>query len=394
MPQECGKGSKVKRLKTILGLERKDVWEPLLRGKNIGLITNYSGVDSKWQVNIELFLKSGLIIKKLFTPEHGLFGVLAGEEISDTVYPGTDIPVISLYGKKYRPEKEDFQGIDILVYDIQDVGLRYYTYIYTMTYCMETAADLSIPFVVLDRPNPLGGRIVSGGTILPEYTSFIGDYELPIRYGMTPGEVGIYFKNYRHLDMDYRVIGLLNYTRDTYFPDTEGIWNIPSPALPDYASTVCYAGGCFLSDSTFSEGRGSTAPFRLYGAPYVDMEEFYKELKKEIKDDGIIFRQRAFVPQERKYVGEVCYGIEFAPLRKDFDFIPIALILMRTAAKLYPEKFRLLEHEKGGKKLDYKTGSPRATQYVEGQISLEELSEEWKGYSEDFQNRIENIRIY
>lgn len=383
-----------RKLRTILGLERGDVWEPLLRGKNIGLITNYSGVDSNWQVNVELFQKAGLTIKKLFTPEHGLFGALAGKEVSDTVYPGTDIPVVSLYGEKCHPEEEDFRGIDILVYDIQDVGLRYYTYIYTMTYCMETAAALKIPFVTLDRPNPLGGRILSGGTILPEYTSFIGDYELPVRYAMTPGEIGNYFRNYRHLDIDYSVIGLLNYTRDTYFPDTEGLWNIPSPALPDYPSTVCYAGGCFVGASTLSEGRGSTAPFRMYGAPYVHMEEFYKELKNEIKDDGIMFRQRAFVPQERKYVGEVCYGIEFAPLRKDLDFIPIALILMRTAARLYPEKFQLSEHNKGGKKLDYLTGSQRATQYVEGQISLEELLEEWKSYSEDFQKRIENIRIY
>lgn len=385
-------------MKTLVGLDRREEWKRILRGKRIGLITNYSGVDADWRPNVELFLEEGLRLVKLFTPEHGLFGALAGEEVSDAEYPEYHIPVISLYGDKLHPGKEDFEGIDILVYDIMDVGLRYYTYIYTMTYCMDTAASLGLPFVVLDRPNPLGGRIVSGGVIRPRYASFIGDYELPVRYGLTPGEVGYYYARWRKLDLEYQVIRLGSYTRDTCFPDTGLLWNIPSPALADYDAVVCYAGGCFVGASTLSEGRGSSRPFQMYGAPFVHMGELYRELKKELEkvpeEEAVMLRQRAFVPLDRKYVGEVCYGVEFVPVKKDLDFIPIALTLMRTAARLYPEDFKLPEDKRGGKKLDYLTGSPRAAQYVEGEICLEELLGEWRAEAEEFREKTEDIRLY
>lgn len=385
-------------MKTMTGLDRREEWTRLLRGKRIGLITNYSGVDVGWRPNVDLFMEEGLHLVKLFTPEHGLFGALAGDAVADAEHPEYHIPIISLYGDKLHPDKEDFEGIDVLVYDIMDVGLRYYTYIYTMTYCMETAASLGLPFVVLDRPNPLGGRIVSGGTMRPRYASFIGDYDLPVRYGMTPGEVGYYYLRWRKIDLDYQVVTLGNYTRDTYFPDTGLLWNIPSPALAGYEATVCYAGGCFVGATTLSEGRGSSMPFQMYGAPFVRMGEFYRELKrelgKELGEGQVMLRQRAFVPLDRKYVGEVCYGVEFAPLRKDLDFIPMALVLMRTAARLYPEDMELSEHSQGGKKLDYLTGSPRAAQYVEGEICLEELLEEWKAEAESFREKTEDIRLY
>ena len=270
-------------MKTFVGLDRREEWTRLLRGKRIGLITNYSGVDACWRSNVELFLGEGLHLVKLFTPEHGLFGALAGEEVSDTEHEEYHIPVISLYGDRLHPDKEDFEGIDVLVYDIMDVGLRYYTYIYTMTYCMETAASCGLPFVVLDRPNPLGGRIVSGGVMNSRYASFIGDYGLPVRYGLTPGEMGYYYLRWKKIDLDYQVVPLGNYTRDTYFPDTGCLWNIPSPALADYAATVCYAGGCFVGATSLSEGRGSSRPFQMYGAPFVRMGEFCKELERELE---------------------------------------------------------------------------------------------------------------
>lgn len=381
-------------MQTVLGLDRIDEFESTLRGKRIGLITNYSGVDSVWRTNVDIFTERELQIVKLFTPEHGLYGTGAGRGVEDTVYPEHGIPVTSLFGDKVRPGDGDLTGIDVLVYDIQDVGLRYYTYIYTMTYCMEAAARLHIPFLLLDRPNPLGGRIVSGGTLELKFASFIGDYGLPLRYGLTPGELGYYFIRYRNLDMDYRVIELKNYNRDCYFPDTKAVWNIPSPALPDYDTTVCYAGGCLAGATTLSDGRGTAKPFQIYGAPYIHMGEFYRELKREIQDEGILLRQRAFIPSERKYAGEVCYGVEFAPLRKDLDFIPASLILLRTAARLYPEQFGLIDNETGRKHLHFLTGSEQAAGYLEGRICLEELLEEWRIQAKEFEAVTEDIRIY
>ncbi len=381
-------------MKTILGLDRLDEVKALFEGKRIGLITNYSGVDSGWKMNVDLFMEKGLRLAKIFTPEHGMFGEGAGKPVGDDVYPGYGIPIISLFGDHVRPGDSDLDGIDIMVYDIQDVGLRYYTYIYTMTYCMEAAAKLDIPFVVLDRPNPLGNRIVSGGTILPEFHSFIGDYELPVRYGLTCGEVGNYFLQYKGMKMDYRVIAMQNYTRDMYFCDTGLLWNIPSPALVDFDSTICYSGGCFAGATSVSDGRGSSKPFQMYGAPYINMDRLYREMKGAVKEDKVIFRQRAFMPVERKYIGEVCFGLEFAPLDKTFDFIPVILQMMRQVARLYPEKFTLVDGGEGGKHLHYVTGSRRVDDYLCGRISLEELLEEWHEQSARFERETECLRIY
>ena len=334
-------------MKTVLGLDRVEEFKEFFKGKRIGLITNYSGVNSGWETNIDIFASLGYRIVRLFSPEHGLFGTGAGEKVEDAVYPGYGIPVVSLFGDKKKPDPKDLEGLDLLVYDIQDVGLRYYTYIYTMTYCMEAAAVCHIPFAVLDRPDPLGERIVSGGTILPRYSSFIGDYGLPVRYGLTPGELGYYFIRMKGLDLDYTVIQLINYDRDTYFPDIGGLWNIPSPALPDYDTAVCYAGGCFAGATTLSDGRGTAKPFQIYGAPFIDMNVFYHELKGQIREEKVAFRQRAFIPVERRYKGQICYGVEFAPLSRDLDFLPTAMILLRTAARLYPYKFALIDNEQG-----------------------------------------------
>lgn len=381
-------------MRTILGLDRIEEFGSVFRGKRIGLITNYSGVNSCWESNVYCFQRQGITVVRIFTPEHGMFGKGAGKAVGNDLYPGTAIPMISLFGSRLRPGEEDLSDVDILVYDIQDVGLRYYTYIYTLTYCMEAAAGLDIPFVVLDRPNPLGGRMIRGGGIRPEYCSFIGDYNLPVRYGLTPGEVGQYFIRYKDLQMDYRVIPLLNYTRDTYFPETGGIWNIPSPALSDFDSTVCYSGGCFVGAVTISEGRGAPKPFQMYGAPYIRMEEFYRELRSVIREKQVLFRQRAFLPTEGRYQGQVCYGVEFAPLDKTLDFIPVILLMMRTAARLYPEHFDYVTGEAGIRHLRYLTGDERTERYLEGAIVLEELLGEWDAYSSGFAGAAEDIRIY
>lgn len=381
-------------MKTVLGLDRLTEYEPVLKGKRIGLITNYSGVDSQWRSNVEVFMQAGFSITHIFTPEHGMFGRGAGKPVEDDIYPGYKIPMTSLFGERQRPEPEQLQDIDILVYDIQDVGLRYYTYIYTMTYCMEAAAQNEIPFVVLDRPNPLGNRIISGGRVHPEFSSFIGDYELPVRYGLTCGELGKYFLQYKGISMDYQVITMKNYSRDMYYCDLQQVWNIPSPALPDFESTLCYNGGCFAGATSLSDGRGSTKPFQIYGAPYVDMHRLYKEMKREADDSKIIFRERAFIPAEGKYQGKVCFGLEFAPLDKTLDFIPTALILLKQTAKMYPEEFFLVDGAGGEKHLSYQTGSRQTQNYLEGKVTRQELLEEWAEQSRAFAREADCVRIY
>lgn len=383
-------------MRTILGLDQIKEYDSLFANKRIGLITNYSGVDSRWRLNVDLFMRSGYRIVRLFSPEHGLFGSGAGEAVENAVYPGWQIPVISLFGTgdKQRPSTDELDGIDLLVYDIQDVGLRYYTYIYTMTYCMEAASIKGIPFVVLDRPNPLGNTVVSGGTLLPEYASFIGDYGLPVRYAMTPGEVGYFFMDYRKLSLDYQVIRLKNYTRHMMYPDTGQLWNVPSPALPDFATTICYSGGCFIGASNISEGRGTCSPFRLYGAPYINMDELYEAFLPQIQDEPVQIRKKTFIPSERKYQGELCFGLEIAPLDRNLDFIPLSICLMKTIAQLYPEDFQLTDSSLGGKHLSYVTGSAEAQLVLTGEMEADALFDKWKKESSAFAQRTEQYHIY
>ena len=381
-------------MKTVLGLDRIGEFASMFKGKRIGLITNSSGVDSRWRTNVEVFTDAGFAITRIFTPEHGMYGKRAARPVEDDVYPGYAIPMVSLFGKKQRPEAGQLQDLDLLVYDIQDVGLRYYTYIYTMTYCMEAAAQQGIPFVVLDRSNPLGNRIISGGRIRPELRSFIGDYELPVRYGLTCGELGRYFLRNKGISMDYRVIAMEHYTRDMYYSDTGQLWNIPSPALTDFESTICYCGGCFAGATSLSDGRGSPEPFRMYGAPYVDMRRLYQEMKREAAQEDVVFRERAFIPTEGVYQGQVCFGLEFAPLRKDLDFLPTALTLLRQTARMYPEAFTLRDGEAGEKHLSYQTGSWKTEQYLKGAVTRKELLEEWETQSAAFAKEAEPVRIY
>lgn len=380
-------------MKTVLGLDQIGDRKSLFEGKRIGLITNYSGVDSSWRMNIDIFAGYNLNITKLFTPEHGLYGTTAGEKVEDSVYPGYQIPIRSLYGEKRRPSGEDFAGLDMLVYDIQDVGLRYYTFIYTMIYCMETAAGCGLPFVVLDRPNPLGGTEILGGRMSRELGCFVGDYELPVRYGLTCGELGFYYLKYKKLDLDYTVVPMKNYTRKMCYPDTGLLWNIPSPSLPDYDSTLCYSGGCFMEAVNISEGRGTAKPFQMYGAPWVDMDDLYKELSVKLDGQKIAFRKRSFVPSIGKYEGETCFGIEFALLDKTFDFIPVALQLIKTLKDLYPDHF-LLRIEGGENHFGALTGGRCAEEYLNGILSLEELMRIWNKEALEFSKESEDIRIY
>lgn len=380
-------------MKTVLGIDQIENYKELFQGKKIGLITNYSGINSDWETNIDLFVKAGYHLEKLYTPEHGLYGAADGATIENGVYPKYNIPIISLYGEKKKPTKEDLGGVELLVYDIQDVGLRYYTFIYTMAYCMEAAAELNIPFVVLDRPNPLGGEIVSGACIKPELASFVGAFGLPVRYGMTCGELGYYFRDYMNSDLDYRVIKMQNYHRKMLFPDTGHIWNVPSPALPGFKNTVCYCGGCFTEATNISEGRGTPKPFQMYGTPYTDMDELYARLKKEIKEESIAFRKRTFVPFTGKYKGEVCFGVEFEPLDDHVDFIPIALQMLKTIKDMDPDRFTYrMEQEENH--LSALVGDNLGYEFLEGKMTLEEVQNIWKEQSLEFTQRSRQFYLY
>jgi Uncharacterized protein conserved in bacteria len=277
---------------------------------HIGLITNATGINSDLKRNVALFMEKGLKLIKLFGPEHGIFTAAAdGAKVQDSIELRYGIIVHSLYGERLRPTEEMLSGLDVLVYDIQDVGLRFYTYIYTMAYCMEECGKNKIKFVVLDRPNPLSKK-VDGPTIEKDFDSFVGGYELALRYGLTIGELAHYLNEEFDMDAELEIIKMDSYDPSSYFDETGLLWNTPSPNLPSLEHTILYAGFCLLEGVNVSVGRGTTHPFKFIGAPWIDSEKLYRELKK-FNHEGVAFRERFFVPFAFKLSNQVCQGLEF-----------------------------------------------------------------------------------
>lgn len=376
----------------LLGIDRLREYDDLFAGRRIGLITNYSGVDSRLIDDMTVFHEAGYTVAKLFTPEHGMYGAMDGAGVGDCLHPKYKTPMISLYGQKLQPSKEDLDGLDVMVYDIQDVGMRYYTYIYTMANCMRAADAAGLPFVVLDRPNPLGG-IVDGNRMNPRYDSFVGAHRLCTRYGLTPGELGGYFKCFLGLSIDYRAVPMAGYREDMTWPETGQLWNLPSPSIHTFNSALCYVGGCFFEATNISEGRGTAAPFQIYGAPFVDMDALLPVLRERIKDDNLAMRTRAFTPFWSKHAGETCFGVEFIPLSDRLNFMPAALILMKTLIEMYPDKVEFRSYADVSR-LAKLSGDDDVDDYLQGKLTLNELMASWRAQSEEFAEEVKEFRLY
>lgn len=375
-----------------LGIDRIREYGSILSGKRIGLITNYSGVDSRLTDDMTVFYEAGFPVVKIFTPEHGLYGVMDGARVGDDIHPKYHVPMISLYGAKLKPSKEDLDGLDILVYDIQDVGLRYYTYIYTLANSMQAAAEAGLSLIVLDRPDPLGDEI-SGNRMDPKFDCFVGAHRLATRYGLTAGELGNYFRRYFGLNLDYQVVPMEGYIPSMKWPQTGQLWNLPSPSIHTFHSALCYVGGCFFEATNISEGRGTAAPFQIYGAPFVDMDKLVKVLRERVQDINLAFRTRAFTPFWSKHEGKTCFGVEFIPLSSSLDFMPTALILMKTLLELYPNEFEFRSYADVSR-LTSLSGDHGVDEYLQDKLSMQELLDQWKEASASFAEEVKGCRIY
>lgn len=375
-----------------LGIDRIGDFASLFKGKKLGLITNYSGVNSALVDDMTAFIEAGYRVEKLYTPEHGLYGAMDGAAVGDSVHPIYQTPIVSLYGAKTKPSAEDLAGIDLLVYDIQDVGMRYYTYIYTLANCMQAACENHVPLVVLDRPNPLGDTI-TGNRMDPRYDCFVGAHRLATRYGLTAGELGYYFIRHFGLDMEYMVLPMLGYRKDMLWPDTKQLWNLPSPSIHTFNSALCYVGGCFFEATNISEGRGTAEPFQIYGAPFIDMDKLVKELKHRIDEPKVALRTRAFTPFWSKHQGQTCFGVEFIPLDPSLNFMKSALITMKTIKDMYPDDFEFRSYADVSR-LTSLSGDLSADSYLKGEITIDELMNDWQKQSDEFDRETQICRIY
>jgi len=337
MPARADQAPKV--LNGIDVLRQQD-FEPL-SGKRVGLITNHTGLASDGTSTIDLLFHSRVCkLVALFSPEHGIRGNL-DSAVRSSVDESTGLPVYSLYGETRRPTPEMLKDVDALVFDIQDIGARFYTYTTTMAYCMEEAARAGIPFYVLDRPNPVGGTRVEGPMLDRDKTSFVGYAPLPVRHGMTVGELARYFNAEQKLGADLHVIRMKGWLRPYYFWDTGQLWTDPSPNIRSALEAVLYPGVCLLEGTNVSVGRGTDRPFELLGAPWIEPRRLAAALRRA-NVPGAAFVPVCFTPRAHPYEGVRCGGVELVvtdPSR--FPSVLLGLTLVSVLHRMYPADFAM-----------------------------------------------------
>lgn len=310
----------------------------LVKGKRVGLVTNHTGLTTDLKSNVDLFYNHPEInLVKLFGPEHGVRGNIgAGDKVSDMVDEKTGLPVVSLYGKNKKAGPHLLEDIDTLIFDIQDIGVRFYTYVSTLLYSIESCGENDIELIVLDRMNPLG-RKVEGNLVEDEFRSFIGLYPIPHRYGMTFGELARWANVEFSLKADLKVIKTAGWQGE-YFDEIDSFWIPPSPGIPHYNTALVYPITCMLEGSNISEGRGTANPFEYFGAPWVDPYQLSEELEAE-ELAGVRFRPVYFIPDSSKHKGKECGGTHLIIDNKNkVDSYLISLTIIKKLFELYPEK--------------------------------------------------------
>ena len=326
------------RVQTGLDVLESQKFAPL-RGKHIGIITNHTGLDSQGKSTIELLAHApGVQVVAIFSPEHGLGGQL-DERLSSSKDPSTGLHVFSLYGETLRPTDEMLKGVDTLVFDIQDAGVRFYTYTVTMAYAMEEAAKRNIAFYVLDRPNPLGGEIIEGPMLDLDKTNFVAYFPIPVRYALTIGELARFFNSENHINADLYVIAMKNWHRNYFFEGTGVRWIPPSPNLRTLKGSIVYPGLEILQNAGVSVGRGTEAPFEEFGAPWMDSEKVASALNAAHLP-GLKFVTQPFIPVGGLYAGKRCNGVgirigDRAAVRS----MRLGLEIAAQLQKMYPQNF-------------------------------------------------------
>ena len=341
-PRQDRFGSNPVRVKLGVDVLENQQFRPI-RGKRVGLVTNHTGLNSAGRRNIDVLMESSEVtLAALFSPEHGLAGVAsAGRRVASSQHASTGLPIYSLYGETRRPTPEMLEGLDALVYDIQDVGARFYTYITTLGYVMEAAAERNIPVYVLDRPNPLGGLLVEGPRLEESLLSFVGYFPLPVRHGMTVGELARLFNAENKIGCDLKVIPMEGWRRTLWFDQTGLRWVNPSPNIRNLPQAVLYPGVALLEGANVSVGRGTDTPFQLFGAPWMNDTALAAHLNSR-RIPGVNFIPIRFTPHSGRYRNEECQGVSVVLLdREELNSPQMGVELLAALQELYPEQFEL-----------------------------------------------------
>ncbi len=328
----------------LSGIDRIDTVAHLLEGKRVGLMTNPTGIDHNLKSTIDIVAER-FNLTALFAVEHGIRGdIQAGEHVADTVDPFTGVKVYSAYGKTAHFSDEMLDAFDVLIFDIQDVGARFYTYIYSMGYAMESCNRAGKSMIVLDRINPIGGLHMEGTILDPNFKSFVGDYALPSRHGMTCGEVALYVKDFLGLTLDLTVVPVEGWKRSMYLDDTDLPWVAPSPNLAKGDAFFTYIATCIFEGTNLSEGRGTTLPFEVVGAPYLNSAELEAAMAKH-NLPGVHFRRTAFCPTFSKHAGKLCHGVQLHVTdREKANLFEAGMVLLDEIKKQAGDNYETLCH--------------------------------------------------
>ena len=388
--------------KVKLGIEKLLEHSPQwLKEKRIGLLTNQASVDSHLHHTADLLLQSyPNSIKALFGPQHGIRGEKQDNmvESDDFIHPRFNLPVFSLYGATRIPTREMLEQIDTLIIDLKDVGTRVYTFISTMAYCLEAAKQYGKKVVVLDRPNPIGGDKLEGNLLKDEFRSFVGVYPLPMRHGLTMGELALLFNQHYKIGCELEIITMEGWNRSMLFNETGLHWIPPSPNMPTPATAMVYPGQVILEGTNLSEGRGTTSPFELFGAPFIDPHKLKKKVDNR-KLPGIHLREVFSQPTFSKWQNEVCGGlhIHVTDARTYKPYITTLAIIQDIIA-LYPDHFCWrpppYEYEKEKMPVDIITGDKCIREGIERQREIADLEKSWQKELQDFREITQRFLLY
>jgi len=383
-------------LEKVLG-ERLDV----LKNLRVGLICNQASVNHQFHHAADLFQDNPQIkLVKLFGPQHGIRGDVQDNmiETSHGIDQVTGLPIYSLYSETREPTAEMLSGLDALVLDLQDVGCRVYTFIYTLANSMIACSKFGKKMIVLDRPNPIGGIEVEGNTLEKGHESFVGQYPIPMRHGLTVGELAKLFNREFGINCELEVVSMDGWDREYFYDETDAPWVMPSPNMPTVDTTIVFPGTVFFEGTQVSEGRGTTRPFEIVGAPYIIAKE-YADALASLKLPGISFRPINFLPTFQKHMGATCGGV-FVHIadRKIFEPVMTGLAMVKTIVDLYPSEFKWknppYEYVFDRNPFDVIAGTDKIRNLIENGNSMEDIKLSWQEDVKDFKKLREKYLLY
>jgi uncharacterized protein YbbC (DUF1343 family) len=384
----------------LLGSERL-ITSPRLNGLRVGVLANPASIDHGFgHVVDRLGQSTSCTLAAIFGPQHGYQSTLQDNMI-ETPHAKDKrlrVPIFSLYSETREPTPEMLDLIDVLVIDLQDVGARIYTFIYTMANCLRAAARAGLPVIVCDRPNPIGGMEVEGPTLEPGYESFVGQFRMPMRHGMTVAELARLFNEHHGVGAELEIVPMQGWSRGMYWDATGVPWVMPSPNMPTLDTTIVYPGTVLLEGTMLSEGRGTTRPFELIGAPWLDGEALAARMNR-VGLSGVHFRPVSFEPTFQKHARVACSGCQIhVTARKDFEPVKAGVVLIRECFGSALDRFAWCdppyEYEHDKMPIDILAGSPALREQIEQQVPIDDIAESWRPGVAEFEEVRQAYLLY